>query len=285
MNESEIFNDTERSLNWIKWQKTVEMKRDCIIIFIALMAATVLASIPTRYYVGKIEVPESFWNQMPDSIDYISSEFNYDTLIVKNRELPFTHYIDTVSIPGNYVLSMRPQEVVAELEHAFSVVNRNHREKSLLVSVGELAPQIQLLRYNDKSFSDNMIIPGHCYLLSFWATWCGNCLQELQPEYIPSIAERFSDDVSFHFIPVCIDATTDDLHDFFSGQSGGKWEYLSEITYLDTDRKANEKYGESGVLPLNVIIGKDGKILYIHSGVINDEKGLSALYEVIKSGL
>ena len=135
MNESEIFNDTERSLNWIKWQKTVEMKRNCIIIFIALMAATVLASIPTRYYVGKIEVPESFWNKMPDSIDYISSEFNYDTLIVKNRELTFTHYIDTVSIPGNYVLSMRPQEVVAELEHAFSVVNRNHRKKSLLVSV------------------------------------------------------------------------------------------------------------------------------------------------------
>lgn len=261
------------------------MKRCYFILIIALLAISILGAIPTRYYVGKIEVTESFWNQMPDSIDYISSEFNYDTLIIKNRELPFTHYIDTVSIPGNYVLSMRPPEVIAKLERAFSVINRTQREKSLLVSVGELAPQIRLLRYNDKSILDNLIIPGHSYLLSFWATWCGNCLQELKSKYIPSIAEKFSNNASFHFIPICIDATVDDLKDFFSGQLGRNWRYLSEITYLDTYRKANEKYGESGVLPLNVVIGKDGKILYIHSGSIIDEEGLSALYEAIKSGI
>ena len=91
--------------------------------------------------------------------------------------------------------------------------------------------------------------------------------------------------MTFHFIPICIDATTDDLHIFFNGQLGSKWRYLSEITYLDTDRKANEKYGESGIMPLNVVIGKDGKILFVHSGSIKDKESLSALYEAIKSGL
>lgn len=261
------------------------MKRYCLSLIIALLATTILAAIPIRHYVGKIEVSESFWNQMPDSIDYITSEFNYDSLIVKSRELPFSYYMDSVSVPKKYVLAKRPPEVIAELERTFALINKNHREQSLLVSVGEMAPQIHLLRYKDKSISNNLIIPGHCYLLSFWATWCGNCLQELEPKRIPSIVERFSDDESFHFIPVCIDATADDLQDFFSSQSGRNWRYLSEITYLDTERKANEKYGESGVMPLNVVIGKDGNILYIHSGSIKDEDGLFALYDVIKSGL
>lgn len=261
------------------------MKRCCLFLLIALLATTILAAIPKRYYVGKVEVSESFWNQMPDSIEYITSEFNFDSLIVKSRELPFTYYMDSVSVPGKYILSKRPPEVIAELERTFAMINKDYRKRSLVVSVGETTPQIHLLRYKDKSIPDNLIIPGHCYLLSFWATWCGNCLEELKPEHIPSIVEQFSYDGYFHFMPICIDATVDDLQNFFSSQLSRKWRYLSEITYLDTERKANEKYGESGVMPLNVVIGKDGKILYIHSGSIKDEAELSTLYEVIKSGL
>ena len=116
------------------------MKKSCLILFITVLATTLFAAIPTRYYVGKIEVSESFWNQMPDSIDYISGEFNYDTLTIKSRELPFTHYIDSVSNHGRYILSMRSPEVIAELERTYSMMNRNLREKSLSVHVGEQAP-------------------------------------------------------------------------------------------------------------------------------------------------
>ena len=69
------------------------MKRSSLILFITVLATTLFAAIPTRYYVGKIEVSESFWNQMPDSIDYISGEFNYDTLTIKSRELPLYEVI------------------------------------------------------------------------------------------------------------------------------------------------------------------------------------------------
>ena len=116
------------------------MKRSCLILFITVLVTTLFAAIPTRYYVGKIEVSESFWNQMPDSIDYISGEFNYDTLTIKSRELPFTHYIDSVSNPGRYILSMRSPEVIAELERAYSMMNRNLREKSLSVHVEVFTP-------------------------------------------------------------------------------------------------------------------------------------------------
>lgn len=66
------------------------MKRIGIILYISLLATAIFATIPTRYYVGRIEVSESFWDQMPDSLDYISGDFNYDTITVKSRELPFT---------------------------------------------------------------------------------------------------------------------------------------------------------------------------------------------------
>ena len=254
-------------------------------IFMTMLATIVSASVPTRYYVGRTEVSELFWNQMPDSLDYVTSEFHYDTLTVKSRELPFTHYIDSVSMTGKYILSKRTPEAIADFERAFAVINKKQREQSLSVSVGDPAPQIHLLRYKDENIIDNLIIPGECYLLSFWATWCGNCLYELKPQFIPSVAERFRDISYFHFIPICIDSTSDDLQKLFSNPSGCRWDFLADITYIDIDRKANEKYGKSGVMPLNVVIGKDGRVCYIHSGAIKDEAGLSELYEAIKSGL
>ena len=116
------------------------MKRNYIIFLMVAFAATLFGAIPTRYYVGKFEVPESFWNQMPDSLDYATGEFDYDTLIIKTRELPYTHYIDSVSTPGNYVITKRSPAVIAELERMMSVVRSSSREQSLAVSVGDSAP-------------------------------------------------------------------------------------------------------------------------------------------------
>lgn len=229
------------------------MKRLYILFFTAILANALSAATLTRYFVGKTEVDEAFWNQMPDSLDYVTSVFEYDTLTVKSRELPLTHYLDSVSAKGKYVLAKRTPESIAELERVFAMINRTQREKSLSVSVGEQAPQIRLLRYKDKIEVDSLILPGHCYLLSFWATWCGNCLHELKPEFIPSVAAQFDGEPSFHFVAVCIDATWDDIQKFFSNQPGKRWRFLSEYVYLDTDRKANEQYGESGVMPLNVV--------------------------------
>lgn len=261
------------------------MKRLIILLSAIILASSIFAGIPTRYFLGKTEVSESFWNHMPDSLDYVASVSDYDTLVVKYRELPITHYIDSVSTTGEYVLRKRSPEVIAEIERMFAAVKQKHREKSLIVSKGDRAPQINLIKFSDRKSTENIILPGECYLLSFWATWCGNCLQELKPEFIPSITEKFKDNSSFHFIPICIDATPDDLQKFFNGQTGKNWSYLSNITYLDTDRKANEKYGESGIMPLNIVIGKDGIIRYIHSEAITEKTGLSELYEAIKDGL
>ena len=261
------------------------MKRCCCILLLSIVATAIFAEIPTRYYVGKTEVSTSFWYQMPDSLDYITSEFNYDTLVIKSRELPLSHYIDSLSVPGKYILCKRSPEIIADLERAYALINTAKREQSLSASIGEEAPRISLVRYHDGKRTDNLILPGHCYLLSFWATWCGNCLAELKPEIIPSITNLFRDNPNFHFIPICIDSSSEDLQKFFSHEPGSRWSHLAEITYLDTDRNVNEQYGKSGIMPLNVVIGRDGRIRFIHSGAILDQKGLTELYDAIKSGL
>lgn len=249
------------------------------------MAVTMMADVPTLYYVGKTKVTSEFWHQMPDSIDYITSEFNYDTVVVKARELPLTHYIDSVSRPGGYVLCKRSPEAIAELEQIFAMINQERRAQSLGLSVGDAAPQIELTKYKNGCDVDDFIVPGRCYLLSFWATWCGHCLQELKPDFIPYVANKFTDNPDFHFVPVCIDTSSEELDAFFKSDLGRKWLYLSDITYLDTDRKANEKFGESGIMPLNVVIGKDGSIRYIQSGALKDEAQLTELSEAIQSAL
>lgn len=42
---------------------------------------------------------------------------------------------------------------------------------------------------------------------------------------------------------------------------------------------------KSGIMPLNIVIGKDGVIKYIHSGKITAEEELSELRNAIISGL
>ncbi|WP_289629279.1 TlpA disulfide reductase family protein, partial [uncultured Muribaculum sp.] len=158
---------------------------------------------------------------------------------------------------------------------------KNHTTNVTVVSINDKAPQINLAKYADNSVITDFIVPGNCYLLSFWATWCGNCLIE----FIPSIANEFKDIPIFKFVPICIDSTESELEKFFKSTHGSKWHHLSQTTYLDTNRLANSKYAKSGIMPLNIVIGKDGVIKYIHSGKITAEEELSELRNAIISGL
>ena len=61
--------------------------------------------------------------------------------------------------------------------------------------------------------------------------------------------------------------------------------YLSELTYLDSDRLVNEIFATGGFLPLNVIIGCDGRIKYIHLGKISEKADIEELKDTITNAL
>ena len=251
-----------------------------------LLIATMLSvTANTRYFVGNTPVSETFWNAMPDSLEYSTSVFDLDSVVIMGRELPITHYLDSVTAPGQYLLMRRSEKDIAILEQAFGAVIRQSRARGLHVVTGDTAPQIALTRYLDNKPVQDFIRPGRCYLISFWATWCGNCLHELQQEYIPAVAKCFADNPSFRFVPVCIDSSVADLEQFFDSERGAKWRHIAAITYLDRDRRANSLFGVSGVMPLNVVIGTDGIIHYIHSGAVTTPDALTALRQAIECGL
>lgn len=259
------------------------MKNFILSFIIALSWNISMAITPTRYFIGKTEVPESLWMSTPDSLKYSTLKIEYDSLTVIETDLPMTHYLD--SINGGYIIKKRSEEEISAIEKTLGISLKNHTTNVTVVSINDKAPQINLAKYADNSVITDFIVPGNCYLLSFWATWCGNCLIELKEEFIPSIANEFKDIPIFKFVPICIDSTESELEKFFKSTHGSKWHHLSQTTYLDTNRLANSKYAKSGIMPLNIVIGKDGVIKYIHSGKITAEEELSELRNAIISGL
>ncbi len=259
------------------------MKKFILSVIIALSWNISMAITPTRYFIGKTEVPESLWESTPDSLKYSILKIEYDSVTVIEADLPMTHYLD--SINGDYIIKKRSEEEISAIEKALGISFKNYTTNVTVVSINDKAPQINLVKYSDNSSVTEFIVPGNFYLFSFWATWCGNCLIELKEEFIPSIANEFKDVPTFKFVPICIDSTASELEKFFKSAHGRKWDYLSQTTYLDTDRLANSKYAKSGIMPLNVVVGKDGVIKYIHSGKITTEEELSELRNAIIDGL
>lgn len=259
------------------------MKKLCTFIFFLFGIFALFADVPTRFFVGNTEVTGTFFNEIPDSLKVFTSEFDYDTIKIRSIELPVTHYIDSVSEIGEFSIKERSKDEIENLLSRLRIINND--SQNFRLQVGDSVPNFDLDNFSAGTAEKDFPRKGTCYFLSFWATWCGNCLVELMPEYLPTVAKEFSDNNHFRFIPVCIDSSASELRDFFSGNISPDLAYLSETTFLDRDRVVNEIFATGGHIPLNVIIGTDGRVKYIHLGKISEKADLDTLKEIITNAL
>jgi len=95
-------------------------------------------------------------------------------------------------------------------------------------------------------------------VVSFWATWCGPCIQEL--EAIADSYEDVQDEMGFELISVSIDNSRS-VSRVKPMVNGKDWDY--EVL-LDTNQEMKKALNFSA--PPYLLIIKDGKILYTHSG-------------------
>ena len=144
---------------------------------------------------------------------------------------------------------------------------------SLLINAQNALPDVQLTNLDGKSVSIQEMSKDKVLVYSFWATWCVPCINEL--DAIAEEYEDLQDDFDFELVAISIDDARGKSR--VKPMVNGKgWEY--EIL-LDTNQKLKRALNISSV-PY-VIIVKNGKIVYTHSGYTPGSE--EELYEKFQS--
>lgn len=259
--------------------------RKIVVIISVIFTLMVTAEIPHKYYVGNTEVDRGFWHSIPDSIlrQSASGKWDYDSLILEKLYLPMEYYLD--SIDGKHIIQRRSVEVVALMKEQLMRIQQASSKKALRLQLGDSVPVFSVVTNPEGAIINDVINPEKCYLINFWATWCGNCLLELLPSQIPHLVEEFIIDKDFVFLPICIDSSLSELKAFFNSDRGVRWKHIEYVTALDKDRTANGIFAEPGHLPLTIVVGRDGRIKYLHMGRISSEEQYNELRKAIILGL
>lgn len=130
--------------------------------------------------------------------------------------------------------------------------------------VGMRAPDFTAPAYlpktGDFTLSDHH---GKVIVLNFWATWCPSCVAELP--YFEQLQQHYPDDVvvaAVHHMLV-----TEDVQAYVDRLG------ISGLTFAqDPDGSVIAAYNGSTMLPMTVVIGRDGKIVYNAVGAVTYEK-------------
>jgi len=137
--------------------------------------------------------------------------------------------------------------------------------EDISLKVGEMAPPISLFKLeSNKYFRSKVFLGKKNLVVSFFATWCVPCAKEI-PELI-KLSEKLGD--GFQFVLVDVNEKRDIVKKHVDEND------ISLQVILDKYGKVFKSFGGE-TLPLLVVIDKNGKISYYHTGYEKgDEKKL-----------
>lgn len=123
--------------------------------------------------------------------------------------------------------------------------------------------------FNTSQFSNN----GKPVIISFWATWCTNCVKELKA--IQEVYSDWQDSTGVKLIAISIDdaKSVDKVKPFVNGKS---WDY--EI-YLDPNRDFSRAMNVV-MPPYTYVIDGNGNVVWQHISYTDGDE--EVLYKVVK---
>lgn len=130
------------------------------------------------------------------------------------------------------------------------------------IETGQLAPDFELpgrqggaIRLGDYK--------GKTVYLDFWASWCGPCKQSFP--WMNDMQSRYGNK-GLRVVAINVDQRTDDAKAFLNDNPA-----RFDVAY-DQAGKAPRSYAIKG-MPTSVLIGPDGKVLAVHSGFKDEQRG------------
>ncbi len=111
---------------------------------------------------------------------------------------------------------------------------------------------------------------GRILAINFWATWCPPCRKEI-PEFVAM--QRKYADRGLQFLGVALEQP-EPVREFVAEYHMNYPVLVGEMEVI----KVAEAYGNLvGALPYTVIVGRDGKIAFVHAGPLSTEQAEAAL--------
>lgn len=137
--------------------------------------------------------------------------------------------------------------------------------------IGEPIPAFHLQNLNDpKSFMTPKDFQGHAVLLNVWATWCYAC--GVESEMLMKIKNEYH-------VPIYSIAYKDNADDVKQWLAKRGDPYV--MTGMDNNGDAAIDLGVYGT-PETFVISAQGKIVYRHIGVIDQQNWDNVLYPLLK---
>ncbi len=159
--------------------------------------------------------------------------------------------------------------------------SKNDLDQTTLVKAGDTAPDFSFEQLAGGTATLSGLRQGKVMLLTFWASWCPTCKEELD-QVQDKIIDRFGGE-EFIFQSIARGDKDLDVEEFrekiatFCGDSG-----YSFPVGLDPQQTAYNIYA-SKYVPRNILIGRDGIVIAVWAGY--SDKEFNNLIETIAKTL
>jgi peroxiredoxin len=135
-------------------------------------------------------------------------------------------------------------------------------DTTTLTRIGDKAPIFTCKTIDGKTI-DISKLQGKIIMINFFATWCGPCILEL-PLLQKNIWDKYKDNRDFELIILGRQHTEKEVSDFV------KTKKFTMPFAPDPNREIYKLYATQ-FIPRNIIIGKDGKIIFQSMGYTEEE--------------